>query len=42
MEALRTRAISEGYVELHANRIPTSRLDKVPQQALVSGYRKLS
>jgi hypothetical protein len=42
MEALRTRAISEGYVELHANRIPASRLDKIPQQALVSGYRKLS
>jgi len=42
MEALRARSIREGYVRMHANKVPSDRLEELPQQALVSGYRKLS
>jgi len=42
MEALRLKTLRDGNLRLNASRISKEFLGKVPQQAFVSGYRKLS
>jgi heterodisulfide reductase subunit C len=42
MESLRAMVLRQGILALNASRIPAEVLARVPQQALVSGFRKLS
>lgn len=42
MESLRAMVLRQGTPALHASQIPAEVLGRVPQQALVSGFRKLS
>lgn len=42
MESLRAMVLRQGPPALHASQIPAEILGRAPQQALVSGFRKLS
>lgn len=42
MESLRAMVLRQGSPVLHASQIPADVLARAPQQALVSGFRKLS